>query len=95
VRDEHIPDAVPASTIPNKRKPVDPQKLQRRRAQSEHITKLARELIAAIHQRYGLEYIDAIYLDHFWIGAKCCDGSWIDFQQYETRELPQYRRGER
>jgi hypothetical protein len=94
MRDQYSSDAAPAST-PSKRKPLDPRIVQRRHAQSERITKLARELIAAIHQRYGLEYIDAIYLDHFWIGAKCCDGSWIDFQQYETKELHEYRRGER
>jgi hypothetical protein len=80
-----------ASTLPKR----DPKMLQRRRAQSERITKLARELIAAIDARYGLEYLDYIVIDHFWIGAKCCDGSSVDFQQYETRELPQYRRGER
>jgi ribonuclease P protein component len=61
----------------------------------ERIARLARELIAAIDDRYGLQHIDQIVIDHYYVSALYCDGSSGALQQYETRELPQYRRGER
>jgi hypothetical protein len=92
MRNQDISDANSASTLPNKRKPVDPQVLTRQRAQSERITALARQLIAAIDQRFGIAYVDRISLDHQWITAHYCDGSYGDLLQYETRELLAYRR---